>query len=511
MSTINDLPEEILGRIVELVHHSSPGTMDALAKVNGRFDRLVLYQQHHTLSFPHHYPEDYIQEDLVRIQREQMWPAIRRLNLTGSTRASHLLGDCLQKMTGLRDVEVELGQEFIEHLLGPLRAHPQIRLHMKIALAVYKSSVHKQRIIRCLPSVKGNLNLYSLDVEHGFWKHVDCSRVTRLLKGVLLTCPNLRHLRLNIFQRKTGNGPAGNQYCGFGFANGESPPALESLEIVAYPFGSGRNPAWHVGYPLEGREQEYWTNNFKWSRLKRFSSPVVNILPDDLGTMTSLKEIQLSRKAYHPHKPIETREFFARVPPVLESIKVPHMDLINLNDITKHKGGLRVLHLIWKDEFKDVWCKGIHPGMLHCILRHCPNIEELAVQLHRHDLKDALRIIARFPKLRTLTIYFGLITEDSDVYGNGRHRYRPLQYGEDVAPAFPAVTVPAVASLLQYFRNCRKYSLSKLCVVSAISPHMEPRMLRGLGSQVCQIPLRVKFQTTLARRHVASSSSPARR
>lgn len=152
--------------------------------------------------------------------------------------------------------------------------------------------------------LQGCINLRSLELVHTFRDASTCLAATTPLKHILLSCPNLRRLKLDIGRPKVGCVSYGLlfEYCGIGFLQGERPlAALEDLELIDYPFGMPKpvvDPRYEIewpfctGYPLAMQEKEYWADHFDWSRIKRLvvsSSLGMRLMPH----LTSVREVDL--------------------------------------------------------------------------------------------------------------------------------------------------------------------------------------------------------------------------
>ena len=91
--------------------------------------------------------------------------------------------------------------------------------------------------ISLLPRLAGCSGVRFVHVEAEYLTADECRELCRPLKRVLISCPNLRHLVLNISLPRTGCvvPDVRLENFGFDFSNGERLPPLESLEILAYP------------------------------------------------------------------------------------------------------------------------------------------------------------------------------------------------------------------------------------------------------------------------------------
>jgi hypothetical protein len=151
--------------------------------------------------------------------------------------------------------------------------------------------------------LQGSLNLYEFSVRADYVTAEECLRITRPLKDLLLSCPNLCKLSFDIHVKGFGCVwySAPNDYCGLGLVSGESLPPLEELELLDYPWGhraaysrslqsSGKRV---IGYPELGVEQDYWANNMDWSRPRRLTAHDASLAYRIALKLTALDEVSI--------------------------------------------------------------------------------------------------------------------------------------------------------------------------------------------------------------------------
>ena len=277
--------------------------------------------------------------------------------------------------------------------------------------------------------------------------------MTQPLKEVLLTCPNLRLLTLDIGQPRTGcvvYAPP-SEYCGCGFVNGQRPPALERLNLREYPFAW---PYMH-GYPGNGNEQNYWAEVFDWSRLKflqvRDASLAILLMPK----MKVLEEVVFESGFWDVEK---VQQFYNEVPVTLKAITVDNIKSISTEGIVRHGAALRSLQVHQNEGYRKNWSECvIDDESLIRIRNECPLIEDLRLDVARSGEwpKKTLSIFASFPRLRSLTIWFEL----------------GMQVDRGVVE--PRVTFSAVQMLFQYLREyatSQPPQLQELCMHSGSPP-----------------------------------------
>ncbi|KAI2776034.1 hypothetical protein F4815DRAFT_449744 [Daldinia loculata] len=437
MPSIQDLSPELIGQIVDLIRLSCPETLDALSKVNTAFRKEAI-------------------DGSFAIQEEKIW---------------HLLYDSIPRMTGLRYVLIDLKNNYVfKGLIKALQYRPDVRLDVGMELDECPSEGNM------LALLQNNLNLYSICVVYRGNDARDFSKLMKLLKIVLLTCPQLRHLE---FRNRISKFPD-HQYYGFGFANNERPPALHSLELFGYPFGNdGSNPNIVTTIGYQGQEEHYWANNFDWSQMRRLNTQHIGMILQCLHKFTSLKEIVLEAYDYED---TDTKRLFQLVPSILESITVPFMDAIGIEGILRHGSKLRILHVWLKP--KPSWgssqlISSMDATTIRRIRDSCPYIEELALSLNRGTMwsNDTLNILASFPKLHTLTLDFQPCLLRYDIYDRS---FTGISVRDDAVQESPTVylTMSTVQQLFKYLLQtsptARPSALRKLHVKYRLPPVFDP-------------------------------------
>lgn len=301
-----------------------------------------------------------------------------------------------------------------------------------------------------LPQLAGSSSVSFVQVEAEYSTAAECRELTGPLKQVLLSCPNLRHLSLNISPPRAGcvvpNPPS--EYCGFGFSGGERLPPLESLEIIAYPWGREPNNSpiniHAIGYPEQGEELDYWAETFDWSHLCRFSDHSSDLGIRIAPKLTALQEISL----HHDHNKLSLRSFLLNVPSMLSSITIPYSRDVGIDAILRHKTNLRRLKihnpdLLYKPQAQELL--QLRDSLL--------NLNELALDIDRADDMwpySSLDLLASFPHLHRLELWFD------------------LGHGSD-APARPYLTVSSARHLCEYMHD-RSVTLQSLILHSGCRP-----------------------------------------
>ena len=324
-------------------------------------------------------------------------------------------------MTGLRHVKWH-GISIPRTAIETLEQCPDVKLSAGLSLSYRPTDNIADNV---LYGLQGSHNLHALEVELCYTDAEECLTVTRPLKDILLSCPNLRVLELNIGMPKDGCVVYGTppEYCGIGFTNGQRPPALKELNLVEYPFGF-KNKVSLVesepllsfftrsqGYPEEGSEEDYWVEKFDWSRLERFQSPDVAFALKLMPKLESLKEINF-HESWDAEK---TVEFFLQVPALLEDISAQKFEQVTVEGVLRHGSTLRrlTLHQTEHTEWRE---NAIGDIFLHEIREGCPYIEKLELDVARADdwPYHTLDILASFPRLDELDVWFELGTTERD-------------------------------------------------------------------------------------------------
>ncbi|KAB5560301.1 hypothetical protein GE09DRAFT_86810 [Coniochaeta sp. 2T2.1] len=461
--SLTDLSDEILLLIIDHLQDVSPKSVINLAMVSSRFHGKARYVQHRDESIDVQKAANEIRY-LEYMASTGLLPAVRTVRFKNLWRhepsmSQDLASLCrlLDQMTGLRDVlwgDVDVNYLVIVQypipgsLLQSLKLRPQVQLHA----AVTSWSLTTRASLLNISILTSSPNLRSLRVDVDYVQSFECLETVRPLKGLLLSCPNLRKLSLDIHLPQDGciYHELTRDYCGLGFSKGERPPALEDLEIVAYPWGH-HSSNWgygSVGYPEKGTEQDYWAEHFDWSRLRRLVLPDASLAQKISQKLTSLKEIGFLPDMHPRPIPVYDRQaaasFLREVAPTLESITVPQRFMRHsMTPILRHGLSLRKLALIrrsGRDHWEDHAISNEHLFRLRDGL---PHLEELVVSVannahnHEHWAYDTLDILAGFQSLRWLKLSLELAIPE----------------GKVDTPAPPYLTMSSADSLFRYLRE----------------------------------------------------------
>ncbi|CAH0050817.1 unnamed protein product [Clonostachys solani] len=469
---------ELILLIFNMVYEENPRSMDNLVLVNSYYHHAARYCQHRDVTFliesPH---QKSFHDRLAYIEKHGLIPAIRSIRVDApeieeDEKCLDALVQFMQKATGLRDLEwwntmlytpsnryrslplppvVSVG--IPEKVVFALPLGESVRLHTTIRSldrAVYPIPDVRMPVYTA-PLLKRSDSLHSLNMIFTYNDEESCIKFAQIAKQILLSSPNVRKLRIDF-------GPQGEEhlsfplpgsYTGLGFVDGERPPALESLELIRYEFGYQKEiePGYisgsHVGYPGNGHESGYWAEVFDWSRLKRLTIANVDFALKLAPKLISIEHVVFDR----PRGTERVIDFYESVPNALQSITIPRFSALGLGGIIRHGSNLRVLKIHQKET--KTWAdETINASSLLTIQRECPLIEELALDISRNGdwPYDILEVLAGFPKLRILTIWFemGWVGREPDEI------VRPL------------VTYPAVDELYRHICLIRPRTLPPL-------------------------------------------------
>ncbi|KAI1142638.1 hypothetical protein F5Y05DRAFT_365564 [Hypoxylon sp. FL0543] len=447
------LGNEIVAIIADLLQCTSPATIPSLALVCSNYYRIARYAQHRLLAIDGTRGS----QVLDHVEKSGIPEAVRHLQVRENVGGGVIsrLCEVIPKMTGLKDVTWSAAG-VPGRVLQLLQERPSIRLH---TVAYHDYGPAEPDVLERL---QANKNLVSISVGITYHSAEECRRWTQPLKKVLLSCPNLRKLRLDFGMPRSEcilyKSPS--EYCGFGFSSEERLPALEDLDLREYPFGitaasekSPRHPycmPYSQGYPLKMNERDFWARNFDWSRLTRLTTHDTQFALTVMSYLTSLKEFSSSWNNE------AAKTFYEQVPSSLESLTVPNMACIGLENLLRHKSTLKKLTIHQEESYEPTWLQmAIDAKTLIAIRDNCPYIEELSLDISRDGEwpYEMLDILAGFRSLRFLKIWFELGVADSS---------NPVQ---------PYVHFSAVRNLFKYIHEHKTGNrLAKLEIASGCPP-----------------------------------------
>ncbi|RYP53569.1 hypothetical protein DL768_001487 [Monosporascus sp. mg162] len=430
--SVAQLPDHIIRRILSFLQDLRPKDILTVASLSSSLYEQARYVQHRVVRINLD-KSRHIHDRLDLIICRGLLPAIRTLEVSGRDYDDLLkepneiltrLADVLPGMTGLRDLDWQLGRitgqhNFKDTTAVPIPAPimellpPELRLHTSVFCKHSKESHAQAR--EFLDRLANNQNLHTLSAQISFIEERDCLETMRTLRKVLLSCPNLTRLPLlDIWYPRggcEGYGPplTGGPYCGLGLSNGERPPPLEELGMRQYPWGMEGAPQCQ-GYPEKGFEWDYWAETFEWSRLTR-----LNEIPSFLGSLiaprlTGLRELMLE------YSDSDKADFLDEITSPLEILSISGWHRVDNkpNPINRHGATLRKLkihqpELQWRSKTHSFVTAADLVQLSHGL----PHLEELAIDIARDENANewpygALDAIARFSSLRTAELWFPL-------------------------------------------------------------------------------------------------------
>ncbi|CAH0020296.1 unnamed protein product [Clonostachys rhizophaga] len=500
--SLNSLGNELIVIIFDMVCTESPKSMKNLALVSSHYYHAARYYQHREICLDiSESNKERLQQRLASIVKGGLSPAIRRINVRGDEYGENVdaVVQLLQKTTGLRDLEwmnngppvSSIGVP--EQVIAALRPKKMVRLRTTLGQEIAVP-------LKPIPTftsplqLTGSENLYSLRMCLTFHRDENTSKMNQILKQILLSSPNVRKLAIDLGSRNLGRviRPL-RRYFGLGFVNGERPPALEELELHHYIFGNGKLSGDEkgrrgscIGYPGKGLEMDYWVETFDWSMLRKLQTDSWDFALKLAPKLISLDEASFGQDTQRS----KFSEFYRAVPNTLSTVRLPKVASLGVEGIVEHASKLKILHIhqepiaiwgqlsIWAEETIDA------PSLLK-IQQECPLIEELALDIKRQDdwPYDILDILAGFPKLRSLTIWFELCS-----YNPAEFIHEPTEFIQ------PPLTYSAVEELFIYIRSKRPLSFPPLkelkfqCGTASLGPTLNRsyRPTPNISTYVCQ-------------------------
>ncbi|KAI4866633.1 hypothetical protein F4820DRAFT_243761 [Hypoxylon rubiginosum] len=462
-SSLAHLPDHVVRHIFNYAQESSTEDILTVALLSSSLYGHARYVQHRVVHIDLNESRQ-TRNRLDLIVCRNLLPAIRILKVSGRDRDELAdreetlirLADMLLGMTGLRDLDWDVGEKTAVPIpISILKSLPfHMRLHTRVICEESAESHSQGR--EFLAYLANNRNLFTLSVRVWFITELECLKTMQALKKVLLSCPNLVRLPL-IDVGYPGRPPhgimdgpgLGAPYCGLGLSGVEKPAPLEELGIQFYPWGHERRQAQEIyaeGYPEKGLEWDYWANTFDWSQLLRLNDIPCEVASVMLPKLVSLKEMVVADRCYAWDK----TTFLNEIPSTLELLSIPSWEHVGYkpDSIIRHGTQLRRLevhraehmpyHFVTDQDLVQL-CDGL------------PRLEELAIDIARDENTNdwpygALDAIARFPRLRTVELWF------------------QLGYGRDPAPT-PFVTVSSASYLFGYLCK-RSKSIQRLILHS---------------------------------------------
>lgn len=429
-----DLSNEIIIFILITKHLQdiSPGSVVVLASVSSFMYNKARYVQHcHiTISLKPTKTKSKSEIGSVRyLSSNGLLPAIRTLRFVdlvyepekGYQFPTPLYG-LIDQMTSLCDIHLDaLWYPVTTSVLNYLKQRTQVRLHISVKTFDEQS---RAIVARELTHLAGSPNLHSLQVDAYYFPAKECLETTRPLKGLLLSCPNLRKLSLDIYRQRKDcmSFEPCTEYCGPGLVGDERLPSFEELVIFEYPWGRDGSSGfpWGVkGYPGKNDKiaEDYWAHHCDWSRLRRLIVPKGSLAHRIAQQLTALDEVDLysgseSLLPVYKHDERAMIHFFETIPSMLDSITVPNFASLSTTPIIRHGSRLRSLELICPIPYcgqPESRCTGGIASSQDLVeLRdRLPRLEHHPIHIST-DGNDwsypTLDILATFPRLRSVKL-----------------------------------------------------------------------------------------------------------
>lgn len=498
------LPNPVVQHILQLLQDTHPEDVLTVAEVCSFLYEQARYIQHQVVNVDL-LKDQHLGARLDLIQHYGLLSAVRELPV--ERKLYEVPDECYRKilarleemipyMTGLRDLHWDVSRHGMtegvpEALLDSLPS--QTRLHTSFFHWCHIPKNGSAAFRQVLARLVGCQNLYSLSLDISFEKGEQCAKTMSVLKDVLLSCPNLRRLPELRTRWCSHDGcqryplEPRSPYAGLGFADGERPAAAwEELGLGEYIWpsvGLGlaenqlRGPKRYRGHPVEAcPEETYWAETFDWSWLVRLNYTPDCRFPQILfPKMVGLREFRL----IHDWNQAAYEDIVALLDGIISPLEVLGLPRLNdqqvrcevtrwLGAIARHGPTLRNLTLHTKN-----WCswrdsdRGMTARSLKLLLPgddikggggRLPRLEELSLDLAWDEdggwPYKALDVIARFPQLRRVELWFGL------------HR--------GYLHAHPHLTVGAARHLASYLRR-RNPRLQRLVLHSGLGEWGTPR------------------------------------
>lgn len=449
-----DLSEELVLLIIDHLQDISPGSVVVLASANSFLYSKARYVQHRHVTISIKLSKAANEIAYLRyLSSNGLLPAIRTLRYVDFVDEPEKyqfqlpLYDPIDRMTGLRDLHWEV-HPVPASLLEKVKQRTRVRLH---AVITASHSHSRALALGHIDALTGSPNLYSLRVSVYYVTAEESLETLRPLKGLLLSCPNLRKLSLDVYQPRFGcqRYDRTAEYCGLGLSGGERLPLLEELDIVEYPWGrdSSGFPYGVKGYPGKDEvEEEYWARYCDWSRLRRLAEPKGSLAHWIAPQLTALDHVNFASGFHfgfpniYKHEQQAMIHFFQVVPSMLDSIVVPNFESLTTAPIVRHSR-LRSLKLICPIPCPVFEREGIAGNQDLMELRDgLPQLQHLTIHIATSGSDwpyDALDILAGFPRLQSAKLFFSLPTPKS---------------ADDVPPP-PYLTMASAESLFRYVRE----------------------------------------------------------
>jgi hypothetical protein len=233
------LPPETILQIIEILHDESPQSFRRFGATCSYFYNMVEDMQQSTTSVALNGEG---LDCLRKMQEDGAFGSIRKLAVSSFPNPNEhdaldlsVLADAISKMSNLRQLTLRLGV-LPDGVLDAVMQRPDIELSVDLSTFRTPTADLVKALESLLETRCPNLVAIGVDIIYHCLpedparpeqpnRAPSCTGITRPMKQILLTCPNVRRLSLNIRLASGGGDPpeAPGEYVGFGFAGGQRP------------------------------------------------------------------------------------------------------------------------------------------------------------------------------------------------------------------------------------------------------------------------------------------------
>ncbi|KAI8950117.1 hypothetical protein F4801DRAFT_602581 [Xylaria longipes] len=441
MSSLMILPNEVLESIVDILFDTSTYyTLRSLGGANHVLRAIVLYRQYSEVRIPLKLTPKFVHANIADpiyayirfLDSHSLLPAVRSAGLIHprdfrpwTPYAWKVLYENVQRFTGLREVHVPVPFGATAAVRSPL-AQLLVLLKMYMPLVVVHARLMAPEFgFPPLRVFQDFSNLYAL--EFTVYKSLDFNNappeILPILRSILVTCPNLRILKLYTRTLRAARHMWYHSYPPT-YDYVERPRCLEILDLQdrdSWRFDRIPDSLWRedvANLPRVGDES--WVPKFfNWSKLSHLRIKEVTLLPYITNKLIALKSFEATNAlGFDRH---DVKRFLLNLPSRLESIKVPAWDFIPLKSLIRYAHTLRALHFT----HSSIQYRGriLTTYKIQLIRAFCPCLEEFGLSIHRRGSwpQDVLNALASFPRLRSLTVVVRYCEVDVSYMYAGSH------------------------------------------------------------------------------------------
>jgi hypothetical protein len=503
--SLNDLGDDLIVMVIELLYGDSPDSLDRVALVSSYYYEAARHRQLRKVRLTIGTDNGELEKKISRLRAANHISATRHVSIHDDLEhdsiqdeadetqraAQHLIVLFLQDIDGLADVEWHTRMApyskpgLPTELLEALRRRPRVRLGLEVnSWRQGDLQEPSEALLQYTTPLEGFLNLTSLGIQFQYYHELRARGMFKATRSLLLSCPNIRRLRLNIALPQGGCVPRGWKinYLGLGFVAGDCISALEELDLREVDIGPTSPPFFYtgefLGYEGDGSEMDVWAS-FDWSRLKRLATDDIEFAMALAPQLTALEEVafckvvdtQLSSGSPQPDLGMQFRAFYEQLPVALEVVEIPSVEVVGTLAVVRHAAKLRRLN-IFNEKGLDKSPPKNDVVALGEIADKCTLVEELSLDVERDGEwpYDLFNVLAKFPRLKALELRFAYYSSD---------RNGVLE---------PFLTAGAASAISEYIHSRRPSHLAPIRQITASTGHREFPFLgpmqfgyRGLG------------------------------